>query len=149
MITKKQIAALKHMIIKAPVASDLLKQILILLILRSGRLTRDVRIVISTTQGYNSNDILEAANGLQEMCGCNGNTHLGALVHLIGSRLLFCWDNTTNQYGSLARRTNCCYTFWLAKIPYSRTARRLRVSKADLDNVDIANSGLYPHLEGR
>lgn len=145
MITKKQIAALKYMIIKTPMASDLLKQILILLILRSGRLTRDVRIVISTTQGYSSNDILEATNGLQEMSSCNGKTHLGALVHLIGSRLQFCWHNTTNQYGSLARRTNCCYTFWLAKKPYSKKARQVRVSKEILDGVNIRESGLYPH----
>jgi hypothetical protein len=136
-ISDKQISALKFMIIRAP-TSDLLKQILILLIKNSRGMTCDVQITISAGEMFNTEEITSIASDLEGASSLNGHINLGALVHLTGSKLVFCYHNTSTT-------EVFAYTFWLAKKPYSKKARQVRVSKEILDGVNIRESGLYPH----
>ena len=137
MITKEQIAALKYMIIKAP-TSDFLKRILILLIKSSKGMTCDVQLTISAGEMFNKEEITSITSDLEGASSLNGHINLGALVHLTGSKLVFCCHNTSTA-------KVFAYTFWLAKKPYSKKARQVRVSKEILDGVNIRESGLYPH----
>ncbi len=125
------------MIIQTP-ASDVLKRILILLIESSRRMTSDVQITISDVEGFSQTRIRWTVSDFGCMVSLNGNVHLGALVHLTGSMLVFGIQNTSTT-------EVFAYTFWFAKKPYSKNARQVRVSKEILDGVDIKESGLYPH----
>jgi hypothetical protein len=136
-ISDKQIAALKYMIIQTP-AYDVLKRILILLIESSGRMTSDVQITISDVEGFSQTHIRWTVSDFDNMVSLNGNFHLGALVHLTGSKHVFGIQNTSTA-------EVFAFTFWLAKTPYSEKARQIRVSREILDGVDIRESGLYPN----
>ncbi len=142
--TKRQVAALKYLIIHTDYATDLLKQILLLLIGHSDGLTKSVCITVVHGQGHTENTIMGSAHALRLMNSPSEKTHLDKLLTLTGSKLFFNY-----HFGDIfcSEKMTPRFTFWLSSTKYSTSARQIRATKKRLDRVNIKDSGLYPHIE--
>jgi hypothetical protein len=172
-LQEEQIAALKYLIFRAKNGNcDLSKRILTLLIDKSERLTKDVCIsLVDNREGYSGEEIENAAVGIDNMLSSLGTTHLDQILHAMNSAFSFRFHygdydssrqddpfNNDGQFpgwpkdkvqaeGLVLEGMPTRYTFWLSRVPYSRVAEAITISREELDQVDITKSGLYPTLD--
>lgn len=139
--TRRQIAALKYLIIHTDYATDLLKQILLLLIGHSDGLTKSVCVTVVHGQGHNENEIMDSAHALRLMNSPDEKTHLDKQLTLTGSKLFFNY-----HFGDIfcSEIKPPRFTFWLSSRKYSTSARKIRATKKSLDRVRIEDP--RPHL---
>src|SRR3989344_1897081 len=172
MITKKQVVALKYMIFKANDGTDLSKRVLAFLIDQSRMLTREICLtLVDNREGYMADEINAAARGIDAMYSCNCKTKLGAILHVMGSKLQFSVHygdfnpsrngdpfNTDGQFagfnrsqvqsdGEIREGMPVRYTFWLSKRFYSRREVLVTATRKRLELIDLSKPGLYPFME--
>ncbi len=177
MKTKRQIAALRYMIFNAKnykneKVNTLAMQVLAFLIDKSEQLTKEVCLsLVADREGYTAEEITEAAYAVGGMQSSNGTTHLDGLMSLIGGGFTTSvhygdFDptregdphNTDGQFagwdvskvqdpGLVIEGMPTRYTFWISKGQYSRGAELVVATRAELDEINVRNSGLYPSLE--
>lgn len=167
-MTDKQISALKYMIFNTKDGVDLSKRILAFLIDKSEGLTKEVCVsLVKDREGYTEEEISDAGYGVSAMESCNCNTHIHALMCLMGSELQFSFHygdydprrvgdpfNTDGQFAGskaafvpderlLLEGLPLRYTFWLSKESYSRSVELVVATKEKLEQIDLKKSGLY------
>lgn len=169
MKTKRQVAALKYLILSSKDGSKAAKRIAIYLIEQSQQLTKEVCISLVTGEhGYTARQIQSAAENFDSFISSLGSTHLNEVCVLMGGEFCFSFsygdydngrngdrfDNDGQFAGSpvekvrtpgLARMgMTTRYTFWFAKKRCSRQSTRVPATKELLSKMDIVDSGLYP-----
>lgn len=156
MFTPKQIAALKYLIFNSQDGTKLSKQVLASLIDSSEGLTKDVCLsLVTDREGYNSEEVLEAANGIHDMQSSNGTTHLHGIISAMGSELDFAFyygDFDSTRTGDPFNNDNddaqpVRYTFWLSRKDNLRQAELVIVNREKLESINLKKPGLYPSLE--
>jgi hypothetical protein len=168
MFTKRQIAALKYLILKAPVESQIAKLVLTMLIDESEMLTREVCLtLVEGDSGYNADEISYAAHAESAFTSSNCPTHLNEIMKAMGSDLFFCCHygdfdplregnpfSTEGQFAGCSRQQvsdpklltegmPMRYTFWLAREYYSKQAVLVGATRETLEKVDLAKSDPY------
>ena len=164
-MTDEQIAALKYLIFKARDGTDRAKKILSLLIDASEGLEKEVFITVTGGEGFTEEELQDDSLSVGAVQSSNCTTHLGALLHLMGTDFHFTHHyghmtedgeyDTTGQFpGAPDHPTHTGeepvrYTYWLARESYSKEASRVSVSREEIDAVDLSKPGLYPVLEAQ
>ncbi len=173
MFTPKQISALRYMIFNAKNGTELSKRVLAFLIESSGEITKEVCLsLVADREGYTADEISAAGHGVGSMKSSNGTTHLGQILHVMGSDLRFSFhygdfdptrnDDPFNSDGMFAGCENSQvsrpglsregmpmrYTFWLSKQDYSPQATLIVATREELERIDLKKPGLYPFFEG-
>lgn len=166
MVTSKQIAALKYLIFNSK-RSDLTKRLLTHLIHKSEGLKREVCLTLwENREGYTAKEIRELVEEID-----SDSNQLHGLTYLAGADLTFSLhygdfdpqrsNDPFSSEGQFAGRSPeevldkklitkgmpLRYTFWLGKGFHSRRAHYITTSRAELEKINIHNSGLYPGLE--
>jgi hypothetical protein len=168
-ITEKQIAALRYLIFRAKPDNKLIKQVLVYLLEKSGGMREQVYLSLhQDREGYTGEEISRAAIALHAFESCNGNVHLDQIMIAMGTDFQF-----STHYGHYetpggtfitkglfpgapnrpddSRDDPLRYTFWLAKGSYGRAGGEIevRVSRGDLEKINLDKPGLYPGLENQ
>lgn len=145
MINKKQVDALKYLILRSKDASELTKKILFFLLEQSNLLRKAVYTsVVETKDGFSKENAIETYNGVHDMKSSQAFTHLNEIMVAMGSDFLFYVhagayqaDGEFKEYEKILS-----YTVWLSDKRYDGTAKRIDIKKDTLDEMVLV-SDLY------
>jgi hypothetical protein len=173
MVTKKQIAAARKMIFTSGSLgrNNLSKQLLAFLIAKSKLLTKEVCVTVFVNRdGFGPKDVNDLFLGTH-------NTNSNALFLAMGSKFNFSshygdfdparskgdhfscagqfpgWDPARVNGGGpdsvelTKKGMPLRFTFWLAKRSYSQKATLIKVTRKDLEKINLQKPGLYPSVE--
>lgn len=171
MTTKRQIAALKYLISAAKDGNPRVKQIMYFLIDRSERLTKEVCVTLTQDcEGFTGNEIDRDARKMSSLASRNCSTHIDQIMIALGTKFRFCVHygnfgndgkfDTSGMFPGMSKNlvldekltilnAPMRYTYWLASDYYSKTAKTIPVTRAELDAIDISKPGLYPDIENQ
>jgi hypothetical protein len=162
--TDKQVAALQYLIARTQLRdkhnaiASLAKQLLWKMIQASENMTKPV----CTTLHVNDKELIAEeiyliSDAVDLMCSGNGNTHLGAMMHLMGVGYLFSLSHgNLNEEGRINRLPSghpekglMCYSFWLGPGFHGKAGgfEKIKVTCAELEAIDLSRSGLYRPIE--
>ncbi len=169
-MTAKQIAAIKYLIGRAKVDSELAKRILWFLFDQSEGLTKDIFLTLSEKDsGYSADEISAAAHGVDRMISSAGQLHINEILAVAGINetdvMYFTLHyghieneelNSLGQFpGHKYRETKKIhpdtaplrYTFWLARGWYKKDITRVAATSKVLQSINLRKPGLYEGLE--
>jgi len=160
MINDRQTDALRYLIFKSKDGTTISKQVLVFLVAKSRLFTQSVCMsLVADREGFTDDEIRDAAHGVDRMLSSVCNTHLGYVLDAMGTDFNFCihygdYDpnrhgdpfNCDGQFAGLAvKQVNdpglvrenlpMRYTFWLATGVYSRKAKYVTATRADLEKI--------------
>ncbi len=156
MFTDRQLAAFKYLISQSRDASVLGKRLVLILLEKSERFTKEVCVTLESglpeKGGYLGSELDDMMESLCEMSSDAGSTHIDGLLAVLGVDFVFSshdgvFKMNTEMSAPERRRESTCYTFWLAKKLYSRDAIRVFIDRKEFEWVDLTRPGLYPKLE--
>lgn len=171
MITDRQIAALKYLISATKDGNPTVKQIMYFLIDQSEGLTKEVCVTLTQNrEGFTADEINHDAHKMSGLGSCNCNTHIHQIMIAMGTEFGFSVHygghgedgkfDTSGMFPGAPKHmvmdekltildAPMRYTYWLAKGFYSRTAKVIPVTRAELEAIDLSKPGLYPDIENQ
>lgn len=141
MPTVRQINTLMYFIVMSRDMSPLAKKLALLLIEESKGFKKEVCVVVKKTRrAFSLEDVLGIGNGFHDMNSYGGTTHMHELMIAIG----FDWHFSSHigtlspgPNGKMIDMTGESRTVWLGKRDYTRSAKRLGISRKRLDAISL------------
>jgi len=139
MATRKQMAAVKHLVFHSQNATKITKQVCALLLDRSRGLTRSVYVNLEPQDGWTPGELTDLIRGMHDIHSSNGITHCHSIMYATGSPF---------QFYYLSNPSGGC-TVLLGKIASrpEKDSFKVRASRKILADINLNKPGLYPLLE--
>lgn len=152
MFTKKQIDALKILIYESKDCDVLAKKLLLFLINRSEKLTRQVTLTLTEREGgFSRDEVRKICLEADRLSSVEWNTHLYEIFCAMGTRFFFSMHfGHYNENGRFdhsgqfsCNTTKMRFTFWLSKSPFGYKDKgnllKLKITRKGLVNVRLPN----------
>jgi len=158
-LTQKQVSALKYLVTQAkgPRESlELAKKILWFLLEESKGGTKEVCVVLFEDVHGTRDEVAQAAYRVGGFHSANMDVHLDQICIAANTEFRFSLHygeqssegfDSSDQFGE--EEVPLRYTFWFAKGNYSKVAKVIEVTRAELDAIDLSRPNLYPSLENQ
>ena len=145
MITEKQIAALKHLILHSKDADELTKKICFFLIEKSELLSRNVLVELLESKAQPKQSLKQVSYGIYNMDSSDGQTHLSEILFAMGTQFRFEFSTAqypdNKQYGDYCNKY--CVSVWFSSNPVDReSSKKIPFASKAIESIKL-ESGLY------
>lgn len=138
-VTEKQIAVVKYFLTMSKDMNLQAKKLAMFLIEKSKGFTQDVFVTLTESpNGLHKDEVFSAGAAFHDIQSCGYSTHLWAIMVGMDMPMEFSSHiGTLFENGEIKHLPNniASHTFWLSRKRYSREAKKLKISRKQLNAI--------------